>query len=232
MSRPTRRYAALTAAALVALTMGACKSSSSTTSSGDSTPTATSTAGSTPTAATPTTTPTTSGTGGGSASTQCTDAMKTAVTALVTVPVGTAVNPMAVLGGGSNDAPIFACEYGIGSSATTDATDLVAAAKDTVLVTVYGQGGTNEYNSAVGFKFFPVSGVGDKAQYSFYAAAGQAPEFYALKGDAMCHVQVNASDEPRELGVPAQGSAGGILPAGAATVAQKEGAICTAVFGS
>jgi len=223
------RCAALTAAALAALTVAACKSSADTASSSGTPPKVTSTAASTPIAPTRSTAPS-SATGGG-ASTQCTAAMKTGVTALVTVPVGNPVNPMAPAGGGSNNAPDYACMYGIGANATTDATDLIASGKDTILVTVFGQGGADQYTGAVGVKFFPVTGVGDKAEYSFYAAAGQAPEFFALKGDVLCHVQINASDEPKQLGVPAQGSAGGILPAGAATVAQKEGAICTAVFG-
>jgi len=150
------------------------------------------------------------------------------VTALVTVPVGVAVDPLP-----TSSSQVFACEYGIGKNAgLTTGAALTAATDDTVLVSMLSVGGADQYAQAVGFKFFPVSGVGDKAEYSFFAESGQAPDFYALKGDELCSVQINpGSPDYQELGVAAQGSAGGITPAGAATVAQKEGAICSAVFG-
>jgi len=221
MARINRGHVGIIAAlALATVGLTACKSSSSAASSGGGAPPAaagTATGGSTAPAAK-------AGSGGGS----CTDAIKTAVTALVTVPVGVAVDPLPTA-----SSLAYACEYGIGKNAgLTSASALTTAPDDTVLVTVFSQDGANQYEQAVGFKFFPVSGVGDKAKYSFFAESGQAPDFFALKGNEYCEVQVNPGDpDYKELGVAAQGSAGGITADGAATVAQKEGAVCSAAFG-
>ena len=218
ISRTGRQHVGvIVAVALATLGLAACKSSSSAAgSSGGAPPAAggTSTTGTKAKAA--------SGAG------NCSDAIKTAVTALVTVPVGMAVDPVP-----TSSSQVYACEYGIGKNAgLTTAAALTAATDDTVLVSVLSLGGADQYAQAVGFKFFPVSGVGDKAKYSFFAESGEAPEFYALKGDEICSVQINPGDpDYKELGVAAQGSAGGITADGAATVAQKEGAICSAVFG-
>jgi len=219
-SRTGRQHLGVIAAvALATFGLAACESSSSTAGSGGG---ATAAAGGTSTAGAKA--PAKAASGGGS----CTDAIQKAVTALVTVPVGTGVNPLP-----TTSSQVYACEYGIGKNAgLTTGAALQAANDDTVLVTVLNQGAADGYAQAVGDKFFPVSGVGDKAEYSFYAASGQAPDFYALKGDELCSVQINPGNpDYKELGVAAQGSAGGITPDGAATVGQKEGAICIAVFG-
>lgn len=157
----------------------------------------------------------------------CTDAIHTAVVALVTVSVGSAVSTAGANGGTSTS-----CIFGIGKNAgVSDANQLMQAEDDTVLVTVVGGAGVSMYSQ----NLFPgdptpVSGVGDRAEYYYSTIVGSPPDFYALKGQTYCEVQVNAADAPTELGVPGQ-NAGNISADGAKTVAAKEGAVCTAAFG-
>jgi hypothetical protein len=168
--------------------------------------------------------------GGGQAagvSGSCTGAVDAAVAALVTVPVGAPSNPA---GGALQGGTTFDCAYGMAKNKDLSGAALEAATDDTILVTVIGVDAQDQYANAVGYGApIPVPGVGDKAEYFFFAEAGQAPDLYAIKGSEYCEVQINAADQPTELGVPAADD-DGIDAAGAATVAKKEGAVCAAVF--
>lgn len=229
---PTGRHriTALTVAGLAVIALAACKSTTTASPAGSTLP-----SGQAPSDAVdpsdepsaPVTEPSVDASQAAAGAVRCTDAIKSAVASLVTVPVGAAFNPLADSGQASSSA--YACMYGIGKNAVLTGSAVVNADDDTVLVTFLGVGGPNNYANSVGFKMTPVSGVGDKAEYSFDPTSNQAPDFFALKGDTYCEVQINNGDDAAtELGVKAQGD--GIDASGAPTVAQKEGAICNAVF--
>jgi hypothetical protein len=164
--------------------------------------------------------------GGGAA--VCTRIKAETIAALITVPVG---QPFNVLSG---SATTFGCSYGIGPNAGLTGEAIENAQSDTFIVGVIDAAGSgvDPYSQATGLgPMTPMSGIGDKAEYSYNSTIQEPPSVYVLLGSEFCSVSLNLSNAS-EVGLPASGVLGLVSPSKAAGLAQKEAALCVDALGS